>query len=65
MKHTIGTMLIIIGGIIMIPSLFCMAFGLAATVIAFLMNPRVIGVILLVLGILCVPGIIIGWLAKR
>ena len=65
MKHTIGTVLIIIGGIIMIPALFCMAFGLATTVMAFVMNPRVIGAILLVLGILCIPGIIIGWLAKR
>lgn len=65
MDRLVGTILIIIGGIIMIPALFCMAFGLAATLIAFIMNPKVISIILFVLGILCVPGIIIGWLAKR
>ena len=65
MYRLIGTLLIIIGGIVLIPALLCMAFGLAATLIAFILNPRVIGVMLIVLGILCVPGIIIGWNAKR
>ena len=57
--------IIIFVGLFMLPALFCMILGLGATLIAFLMNPKVIIGMVLVMGIICAPGIIIGWIAKR
>ena len=56
---------IIFIGLLMLPALFCMVLGLGATLIAFLLNPKVIIAMIIGMGIVCLPGIIIGWIAKR
>lgn len=65
MGKLISAMVIIFIGIFMLPALLCMALGLGATIVAFILNPKVILTIVVVLGMLWLPGIIIGWIAKK
>ena len=65
MKKVVLTFIGIILGIAIIPAFIGFALGLAGTVIGFLLEPRVMMVMILVLGIISLPGIIIGLLAKK
>lgn len=59
------SLIIIVIGISLIPALFCLVAGALATLMALLMSPRIMVTILIILGLICAPGIIIGWIARK
>ena len=65
MKGFIKAVISIVGGIIMIPALFAFAVVLGGTVLGFMNSPGVTTAIVAVLGIISLPGIIIGLFLKR
>lgn len=60
MRGLIKAVISIVGGIIMIPALFAFAVILGGTVVGFMNYPGVTTAIVAVLGIISLPGIIIG-----
>ena len=66
MKGFIKVVISLLGGIVMIPALFAFAVILGGTVVGFMNYPGVTTAIVAVLGIISLPGIIIGWaISKR
>ena len=50
----------IIFGVIMIPAMIALCLGIGGTIIGFICNPAVMVWIIIILGIVSIPGIIIG-----
>ena len=65
MRRLIRTLVMIILGLVLVPALFAFAIGAGATVLALLTEPRIMGAILIVLGIVSIPGILIGIFAIK
>ena len=65
MRRLIRTLVIITIGIFLIPALFAFAMAAGATVMAFISNPKVMTVILAILGIVSIPGILISFAAFK
>ena len=65
MKNLIATITIIVIGVLLIPALLFLALGLGTTIMAYLMNPKVMLIVVVTLGLINLPGIIIGLIAKR
>lgn len=65
MRKIIRAILIVVLGLIMIPALYAMAIALFGTVLAVISNPRVMMVLLGILGIISIPGIVIGFIARH
>lgn len=65
MKGLFKTVIGIVAGLILIPALYVFAVAAFGTVAAFIMNPRVMLVVLLILACISLPGGIIVWLVKR
>ena len=65
MKKPVSTLLIIIVGILVLPALFTFACGLLATFVAYLANPKMMLIVCVILGIVSLPGILIGFFARR
>jgi hypothetical protein len=65
MSRTIKTIVALILGIIMIPALFVGGVALLGTVCGFILNPKIMAGILIVLGIISLPGVLIGWKIKK
>ena len=65
MKRLVKIMLTITVGIIIIPALFAFALGLGGTIIGFMNCPEVMSAVLRALGIVSIPGIIIGLIAMK
>lgn len=65
MSKVIRTMVIIFIGILLIPSLFFLVLGLGTTILGWLANPKVMLALVITLGLMSLPGIIIGWIAKK
>lgn len=65
MKNLIATITIIAIGVLLIPALLFLALGLGTTIMAYLMNPKVMLIVAVTLGLINLPGIIIGLIAKR
>lgn len=65
MKNLIATITIIVIGVLFIPALLFLALGLGTTVMAYLLNPKVMLIVAVTLGLINLPGIIIGLIAKR
>lgn len=60
-----ATITIIAIGVLLIPALLFLALGLGTTIMAYLMNPKVMLIVAVTLGLINLPGIIIGLIAKR
>jgi hypothetical protein len=58
-------MVIIFIGILLIPSLFFLVLGLGTTILGWLANPKIMLALVITLGLMSLPGIIIGWIAKK
>jgi hypothetical protein len=65
MKNLIATITIIAIGVLLIPALLFLALGLGTTIMAYLLNPKVMLIVAVTLGLINLPGIIIGLIAKR
>lgn len=65
MKNLIATIIIIVIGVLLIPALLFLALGLGTTIMAYLLNPKVMLIVAVTLGLINLPGIIIGLIAKR
>ena len=65
MKNFMATITIIAIGVLLIPALLFLALGLGTTIMAYLMNPKVMLIVAVTLGLINLPGIIIGLIAKR
>lgn len=65
MKNFMATITIIVIGVLLIPALLFLALGLGTTIMAYLMNPKVMLIVAVTLGLINLPGIIIGLIAKR
>ena len=65
MKNLIATITLIVIGVLLIPALLFLALGLGTTIMAYLMNPKVMLIVAVTLGLINLPGIIIGLIAKR
>ncbi len=65
MSKVIRTMVIIFIGILLIPSLFFLVLGLGTTILGWLANPKIMLALVITLGLMSLPGIIIGWIAKK
>ena len=65
MKNLIATITIIVIGVLLIPALLFLALGLGTTIMVYLMNPKVMLIVVVTLGLINLPGIIIGLIAKR
>ena len=65
MKNLIATITIIAIGVLLIPVLLFLALGLGTTIMAYMLNPKVMLIVAVTLGLINLPGIIIGLIAKR
>lgn len=65
MKKLVKVIVGIIIGIFMIPALYAFGLGILGTVLAFLSNPKVMIVLLLVFAVLALPGVVITRLIKK
>ena len=65
MKNFMATITIIVIGVLLIPALLFLALGLGTTIMVYLMNPKVMLIVVVTLGLINLPGIIIGLIAKR
>jgi hypothetical protein len=65
MKNLIATITIIAIGVLLIPALLFLALGLGTTIMAYMLNPKVMLIVAVTLGLINLPGIIIGLIAKR
>lgn len=65
MSKVIRTVVIIFIGILLIPSLFFLVLGLGTTILGWLANPKIMLALVITLGLMSLPGIIIGWIAKK
>jgi len=64
-SKVIRTVVIIFIGILLIPSLFFLVLGLGTTILGWLANPKIMLALVITLGLMSLPGIIIGWIAKK
>ncbi|MBO7452221.1 MAG: hypothetical protein J6U54_17985 [Clostridiales bacterium] len=65
MKNFTKTAILILLGVMCIPAALGLAFGLGWTLLGYIWHPKGMLIACLILGILNIPGIIIGLFAKR
>ena len=65
MKKILLVLVSIIAGMFILPALFAFAIGAGATALAFITNPKVMGIILVIFLIISIPGILLGSLIKK
>ena len=65
MKKLVKVIVCIIIGIFMIPALYAFGLGILGTVLAFLSNPKVMLILLLVFAVISFPGVVIARLFKK
>ena len=65
MKGLFKTVIGIAIGIILIPALYTFALAAFSTVLAFMVNPRVMLIAVAILAVISLPGGIIVWLVKK
>lgn len=65
MKKLIKGIICIIIGIFMIPAIYALGATLMGTLLAFIANPRVMTIILLIFAVLAFPGFVLVKVFKK
>lgn len=65
MKKLILGLIGIIVGIFVIPALFAFAIGIGGTIIGLIAQPKIMLGLIAALGVISLPGIILGVLVKK